>query len=89
LYPSAAISHNYASYLVETDSGNSVTGLLTSQTDDAVTITNAEGIAKTIPAKSIDVMEEQSISLMPSNLNQLMTEQELIDVVEYALSLKK
>jgi putative heme-binding domain-containing protein len=89
LYPSAGISHNYESYALATEDGNSVTGLLTSQTDDAVTITSDDGIARTFKRSEIEILKKQKISLMPADLLKLMSPQELVDVVAYLGTLKK
>jgi putative heme-binding domain-containing protein len=89
LYPSAGISHNYEAYnLVDAD-GNQVTGLLTSATDAEVVITSDDGIARTFPRSEIELLEKQKVSLMPADLQKLMSKQELLDVVEYLTTLKK
>ncbi|GAA4429878.1 PVC-type heme-binding CxxCH protein [Bremerella cremea] len=89
LYPSASISHNYENWAVLTDSGTAVTGLKTSETDEAITITNAEGLARTIPKNEVEEIRKLSLSVMPNDLQKLMTVEELVDVVEYLSTLKK
>ena len=89
LYPSAGISHNYESYSVVTEDGDSATGLLTSSTDDEVVITSADGIARTFKRRTIDELQKLKVSLMPADIQKLMTEQELVDVVDYLTTLKK
>ena len=89
LHPSAGISHNYETYLVLTDEGDIVTGLLVSETDDAVTLrtVNAENV--TVERNAIEAMKRQEQSLMPADLQKVMSTQELVDVVQYMRSLKK
>ena len=89
LDPSAGISHNYESYQAILDDGTFFTGLKISETDDAVTLKSAEGIERSIPMEQIDELFKQKISLMPANLQQLMTADELVDVVTYLQTLKK
>jgi putative membrane-bound dehydrogenase-like protein len=89
LFPSAAISHNYESYIIALESGNTVTGLVTSRTKETVTVKAADGIERTFKTSEIEFLKKQDISLMPADIQKLMTEQELVDVVEYMLSLKK
>ncbi len=89
LFPSAGIAHNYEQYSVVLDDGNVVSGLMISQTDQAVTIKNKDGITRTIPAGDIDEIVKQKISLMPADLQKLLSEQDLVDVVEYLQTLKK
>ena len=69
--------------------GNVITGLVTSKTDDQVVMKDAEGIQRTIKADDIDELVKQPISLMPNDISKLMTQQELVDVVEYLMTLKK
>ena len=46
LFPSAGISHNYETYVVVLNDGNSFSGLKISETDDSVTLKNAESIVR-------------------------------------------
>ena len=46
LDPSAGISHNYEMYLIELASGNIVSGVIISRTDDAVVLKDKEAIEK-------------------------------------------
>ncbi len=89
LDPSAGISHNYETFSAILDSGNIVTGLKVSETDDAITIRSAESIDKTISKDEIDELIKSSVSLMPADLQKTMSEQDLIDVVEFVQTLKK
>lgn len=88
LYPSAGISHNYENWLVVTDEGQSYSGLLVSETDAEVKLKDEKGIVRTIATSSIEAKKKQDISLMPADLQKLMTVQELVDVVEYLQTLK-
>ncbi|HRX77598.1 MAG TPA: c-type cytochrome, partial [Pirellulaceae bacterium] len=89
LDPSAGISHNYETYSAILDSGNIVTGLKVSETDDSVTIRSSESIDKVISKGEIEEIIKSSVSLMPADLQKTMSEQELVDVVEYITTLKK
>ena len=89
VFPSAGISHNYETYAVALKSGNQVTGIAVSRTDAAITLKGADGISRTFKTSEIDLIKKQSVSLMPADLQKTMTEAQLIDVVEYMLTLKK
>jgi len=89
LAPSAGISHNYEAYTARTDDGEVITGLMVSKTAEGVTIKDAKGIERTIPSGDLEELQKQEKSLMPENLQELINEQELIDVVEYLMSLRK
>jgi putative heme-binding domain-containing protein len=88
LYPSAGISHNYETYTVLLDDGNTVNGIVTSETPEAVSIKGIDAIVRTYPRSDIEVMEKQKVSLMPADLQKLMTAEELIDVIAYLGTLK-
>ena len=89
LDPSAAISHNYETYTVVTTDGVVLSGLLISQTDDGVTIRNAEAIEQTVTKNELDELAKQNVSLMPADLQKALTVQDLVDTVEYMTTLKK
>lgn len=89
LFPSAGIAHNYEQYSLLTVDGEVIAGLLISQTDDAITIRNEKAINRTIPAADVEQLVKQKISLMPADIQKLMTEDDLVDVVEYLSTLKK
>ena len=89
LFPSAGIAHNYENYSVVLLSGNTVDGLMTSSTDDSVTIRNKEAISRTIPRSEIDEVVKQKISIMPADIQKLLSEQDLVDIVEYLQTLKQ
>ena len=89
LDPSAAVSHNFETYSILTLDGLAITGLLISETDDAVTLRNSEGIDKKIDQEDIEIFKKQKTSLMPQDLQKLLTVDQLVDLVEYTLTLKK
>jgi putative membrane-bound dehydrogenase-like protein len=88
LYPSAGISHNYETYTLALESGQVVSGLLVSKTDDAVSIKTQEAIVQTYKPAEIESMKRQPISLMPADLQKNLTVRDIVDVVEYLQTLK-
>ncbi len=89
LYPSAGIAHSFETWVVETKKGTTASGLLVSSTPDETTIKDAESIVRTFKAAEIESLTKSSISLMPADLHQSMSTQELTDVVEYLLTLRE
>jgi putative membrane-bound dehydrogenase-like protein len=89
LFPSAAIAHNYETHRLELQSGNVVQGIITSETADAITIKTAEAIIQTYKKSEIADNTEIKVSLMPADLQKLMTADELVDVVEYLTTCRK
>jgi putative membrane-bound dehydrogenase-like protein len=88
LFPSAAINHDYATYALALTNGNSVSGILISRTNDAITLKGADAIIRTYAASDIEQIREQSISLMPGDLQKALTADDLVNLVEYLTTLK-
>ena len=88
LLPSKAIADQYVQWKVDTTDGKSITGLLMSETKDDLTIRDANGKDYVIPTKDIDNKTKSLVSIMPDNLAAALTEDELVDLVEYMLTLK-
>ncbi len=89
LDPSAGISHNYETYQALLTNGTVFSGIKVSETDDAVTLKSAEALVRTIPHDEIDEIFKNKLSLMPAGLQKTMTVQQLVDLVEFLMSLKK
>lgn len=89
LYPSAGISHNYETYALALESGNIVTGILTSRTEEEVTIKTADALVRNIKTSEIEEMKKLEVSIMPADLQKTLTAQDLADVVEYLTTLKQ
>ena len=89
LNPSLAVSHNYETYLIETIDGLSFSGVMTSETDEKITIRTAEAVTKEIIKDDIEGMKKSKKSLMPNDLQKNFSESDLVDLVEYLMTLKK
>ncbi|MDB4766874.1 c-type cytochrome [bacterium] len=88
-FPSAGISHNYENWMVITADGEMITGILLGETDQEIQIKDDKGIKHTIPIDDVEGKKQQQLSLMPDGLHKEMSEQELVDLVAYLVSLKK
>ena len=88
LLPSKAIADQYVQWKVDTTDGKSITGLLMFETKDDLTIRDANGKDYIIPTKDVDNKTKSLVSIMPDNLAAALTEDELVDLVEYMLTLK-
>ena len=89
LFPSAGISHGFETYTVLTVDGNVWTGVLRSDADEEVILVDAKAVSRTIPRDQIERIEQQTVSLMPADLHQLLTPQQLVDVVAYLQTLRR
>jgi putative membrane-bound dehydrogenase-like protein len=89
LMPSKAIADQYVQWKVNTLDGKSITGLLVAESETSLTLRDANGKDYVIPTKDLDGPKQKSlVSIMPDNLVSALTEDELVDLVEYLLTLK-
>jgi len=88
LLPSKAIADQYVSWVVETKKGLVLTGLLVQETPDSITLRDANAKDTRIDKKEIETRSKSLVSLMPSDLLAYMSEEDLVDIVEYLFTLK-
>ena len=89
VFPSAGISHNYESYVVETKSGTVANGLKISEDAESITLRGADSLNRVFKKSDIEEIKKQEISLMPADLAKAVSVEELSDIVEYLTTLKK
>ena len=88
LAPSAAISHSYETWTAVCNDGRSVTGMLISRTPQEVVIRGADAVDVTIPAREVEDLVKQPVSLMPADLAATLTADELVHVVAWMETLR-
>jgi putative membrane-bound dehydrogenase-like protein len=88
LYPSKAIADQYVNWNVETKKGVTMTGLIVEEAPDHIVLRDANGKDTRLDTKDIDERKKNPNSLMPNDIVVYMSEAELMDVVEYLLTLK-
>ncbi|MBL9135155.1 MAG: c-type cytochrome [Verrucomicrobiales bacterium] len=88
LDPSAGISFGYEGWTVETKDGEEVFGIMASETAEELAIKQQTGVLTRVPVAKVARREKQGLSVMPAGLAQTMTREQLVDLVEYLLSLK-
>jgi putative heme-binding domain-containing protein len=89
LDPSAGVSFNYETWIARTLDGTVLSGILVSQTDDAVELKTAEGIVHKLKRDDIEQLKKSPLSLMPADLQKQLKAQDLVDIVEFLATLKK
>ena len=89
LDPSAGISFGYEAWQVELKSGDEAFGLIVSETADEIAVKAQTGIITRYKSSDVAKREKQKLSMMPAGLQQAMSTQDLVDLVEYLSSLKK
>lgn len=83
LVPDYEIAAGYQSYLVETRDGRTLTGRLESEAPNSVTLRDGASQAHVILRSDVTSMSASARSLMPSELERAMSEQDLADLIGY------
>jgi putative heme-binding domain-containing protein len=88
LDPSAGISFGYEAWNIELKSGDELYGLIVSDTPTEVAVKTVGGVITKCRPVEIARREKSELSIMPAGLQQNMSTQDLVDLVEYLASLK-
>lgn len=89
LDPSAGISFGYEAWQVELKNGDEAYGLIASETPEEIVIKTQTGVSTRYKKSEIVSKRQMKTSIMPSGLQMTMSQQDLVDLVEYLSSLKK
>jgi putative heme-binding domain-containing protein len=83
LVPDYEIAAGYQSYVVETRDGRTLTGRLESEAPNSVTLRDGASQPHVILRSDVASMSASARSLMPSELERAMSEQDLADLIGY------
>lgn len=89
LNPSAGISFGYEANQIELKSGDEAYGIVVSETDDEIALKDLKGIVAHYKRNDIARRDQLKSSIMPTGLQQTMSAQELVDLVEFLSTLRK
>jgi putative heme-binding domain-containing protein len=87
--PNASISMGFETTQLETRGGTVALGIVRSETNDELVLALPGGATNKFSKHEIVKREKLPTSMMPSGLNQALSQQDLVDLVEYLASLKK
>lgn len=86
--PNDGISFDYEGWTIETRNGEVFTGVISEGVEDVI-VRMVGGLSQRIKKADISKRSKMDVSLMPEGLHLAMTENELIDLVEFLSSLRK
>jgi putative heme-binding domain-containing protein len=87
LDPNRAVEDKFVNYTVATVGGASVVGIVADESANTVTIQQADGTARSLPRNEIVTMTSTGVSLMPEGFENILTKQQLADLVSYLATL--
>ncbi len=85
LQPNATITEGYRAQLIETEDGELLTGVPVGETDSMLRFIQSDGSA--IPIDKRDIVERRNLdtSIMPDNMTELLTSEEVADISAWLL----
>jgi putative heme-binding domain-containing protein len=86
--PDKGISFGYEGYSIKLKDGSEMGGIITSQTEDVVEVSSPGGAKTKIEKSKIASQTQMKGSMMPKGLEEAMSQQDLVNLVEYLYSLK-
>jgi putative heme-binding domain-containing protein len=89
LDPSSGISFGFEGWQLELKDGDEVAGIIASESPDEIVMKSQTGISTKYKKSDVAKRTKSNLSLMPAGLQQAMSQQDLIDLVDYLTTLKK
>ncbi len=86
--PNREVQPQYFNYVVVTNEGLSVTGMIGSETATSITLKRADGESDTVLRVDIDELHNTGVSIMPEGLEKQLTKQDTADVIAYLMSVE-
>ena len=87
--PNAGVTMGFETTQIALKDGGAGLGIVRSETGDELVLALPGGVATKFRKSDIAKREKLTTSLMPSGLNQALTQDDLVNLVEYLASLKK
>ena len=84
VYPSVSFVREYETYRIKTKTGEH-TGIIQEQTPSAIVLGTSQTTSVRIPRADVVSMTQQTTSMMPQGLDQLLTKQEMADLLAFLL----
>jgi putative heme-binding domain-containing protein len=85
LDPNRERQPNFTSYTLLTDDGRVVTGIISAEDAQSVTLRMAEGKEETVLRENIDLLRDTAVSLMPDGMEKDLTPEQVADVIAFIL----
>lgn len=88
LDPNREVKPQFLSYFLAADSGRIVTGMITAETANSITIRRADGTSETILRVNIEELRSTGLSFMPEGLEKQIDTAAMADLLAYLSSIK-
>lgn len=88
LDPNREVLPKFITYVVQTDAGRTVTGMITAETATSITLRKPDGTSETILRVNIEELRSTGMSYMPEGLEKSINQQEMADLLAYLLAVR-
>jgi putative membrane-bound dehydrogenase-like protein len=88
LDPNRAVEPRFISYVIETKAGDTLNGLLASESGNAITLLSADGKSQQILRSDIRELRSSGLSLMPEGLESGLQPQDIADLIAFVQQAK-
>jgi putative membrane-bound dehydrogenase-like protein len=88
LDPNREVKPQYLSYSLVTDAGRSITGMITAETANSITLRRSDGTSETVLRVNIDELRSTGLSFMPEGLEKQIDVRGMADLLAYLNSIK-
>jgi putative heme-binding domain-containing protein len=88
LDPNREVLPRYLSYYLETQNGRTITGMITAETANAITLRRADGSSETVLRVDIAELRSTGVSYMPEGLEKQIDVTAMADLLAYLNSVK-
>jgi len=89
LNPSAGIAHEYVTWILDTRTHGQVIGIVAEDTASRVVVKTDTGETLRLKPGDITARRKSNLSMMPEDLVTKMTEQEIVDLLEFLTTLRE
>ncbi len=88
LDPNREVKPQFLSYYLVIDTGRSITGLITAETGNSITLRRLDGTSETVLRVNVEEMRSTGMSFMPEGLEKQIDTQGMADLLAYLNSIK-
>jgi putative heme-binding domain-containing protein len=83
LDPSRNIEPRYTRYDITTKDDRELSGIITAETPDYVTLTQPGGVVEALPRRELEKITSSKLSLMPDGFESALPKQSMADLISY------
>jgi putative heme-binding domain-containing protein len=88
LDPNREVLPQYYTYVLSTDEGVTISGMITAETANSVTIFKADATSETVQRVNIESLRSSGMSAMPEGLEQKVNVEAMADLLAYLRSIR-